>query len=270
MSSLMGERTRLRQVALVATDLDAVVKGLETELGVRSPFHDPGVSDFGLHNAVFAVGDSFLEVVSPVRAGTTAGRYLEKRGGDSGYMAIFQVPDMAAARNRVRDLGVRVVWTADLPDMAGTHLHPKDVPGAIVSLDWARPAGSWTWGGPDWTGRVPEHGPGGILGLVIAAVEPIAVAKRWASILGVEAEVVDGEGVAGEGVDSDGDAGPAAARLTLDGGRQTVRFITCPSRETEGIAEVTVALEEPPPRPAKAVEIGGVRFVLSSPQEESG
>ena len=72
-------------------------------------------------------------------------------------MAIFQVPDLAAARRRVAELGVRVVWTADLPDIAGTHLHPGDVPGAIVSLDWADPAQSWRWAGPSWTGRAPEH-----------------------------------------------------------------------------------------------------------------
>jgi hypothetical protein len=111
---------------------------------------------------------------------------------------------------------------------------------------------------------VPQHGGGGIVGLAVAAVEPNAVGERWASILGVDAEVVDGEGV-----HPDGNAGAAAARLTLDDGRQTVRFIACPSPEAEGIAEVTVALEEPPPRPAKPVEIGGVRFVLSSPREES-
>jgi hypothetical protein len=249
----MGEENRLRQVALVATDLDTVVQGLEAELGLSSPFHDPGISEFGLHNAVFSLGDTFLEVVSPVRAGTTAGRYLEKRGGDSGYMAIFQVPDMDDARRRVRDLGVRVVWTADLPDMAGTHLHPKDVPGAIVSLDWARPPGSWRWAGPDWTGRVPHHGEGGILGLAVAAVEPITVARRWASILGIDADVADDVG---------------APTLSLDHGRQTVRFIACPSSGAEGIAEVTVAVAEPPARPANAVEISGVRFVLSSPLRE--
>jgi hypothetical protein len=263
MSSFMGEEVRLRQVALVATDLDTVVKALETELGLSSPFHDPGVSEFGLHNAVFSLGDSFLEVVSPVRGGTTAGRYLEKRGGDGGYMAIFQVPDMADARRRVRDLGVRVVWTTDLPDMAGTHLHPKDVPAAIVSLDWARPPGSWRWGGPDWAGRVPQHGGGGILGLTVAAVEPITVARRWASILAVGAEVADEAGATGTA-----GAGAAAARLTLDHGRQAVRFIPCPSSGAEGIAEVAVALAEPPAGPPKGVEIGGVRFVLSSPVRE--
>jgi hypothetical protein len=62
-----------------------------------------------------------------------------------------------------------------------------------------------------------------------------------------------------------------AARLTLDHGRQAVRFIPCPSSGAEGIAEVSVALAEPPARPGKGVEIGGVRFVLSSPaREESG
>ena len=148
---------RLRQVALVAHDCGQVAGELREAFGWGEPFHDPGVGRFGLTNAVFAAGDTFVEVVAPVQAGTTAGRYLERRGGDGGYMAIFQVPDLAAARARLPGLGVRVVWTADLPDIAGTHLHPKDVPGAIVSLDWAKPAGSWRWAGPAWTGRVPEH-----------------------------------------------------------------------------------------------------------------
>ncbi len=88
--------------------------------------------------------------------GTTAGRYLDRRGGDSGYMAIFQLPELTQARRRVAAAGIRVVWSADLADIAGTHLHPKDVPGAIVSLDWADPPESWRWAGPEWTGARPS------------------------------------------------------------------------------------------------------------------
>src|SRR5260370_7311967 len=102
-------------------------------------------------------------------------------------MAIFQVPDLAAARRRVADLGVRVVWTADLPDMAGTHLHPRDVPGAIVSLDWAAPTQSWRWAGPSWTGQAPGHAHGGVTGLTIEVKDPRAAAQRWAAVLGVTA-----------------------------------------------------------------------------------
>jgi len=158
----------LRQVALVARDCGQVAGELSQAFGWPAPFADPGVGRFGLTNAVFAVGDTFVEVVAPVQPDTTAGRYLDKRGGDGGYMAIFQVADLAEARHRVASLGVRVVWTtADLPDMAGTHLHPRDVPGAIVSLDWANPEQSWRWAGPAWTARVPEYAPGGLTGLTI-------------------------------------------------------------------------------------------------------
>ena len=94
---------------------------------------------------------------------------------------------MTAARRRVAELGVRVVWTADLPDIAGTHLHPRDVPGAIVSLDWAAPEQSWRWAAPSWTGRVPEHAPGGVTGLTIEVNDPAAAARRWAAVLGISA-----------------------------------------------------------------------------------
>src|SRR5215472_1909003 len=84
---------RLRQVAMVARDCGAVAGQLSQAFGWAQPYHDPGVGRFGLTNAVFAVGDTFVEVVAPVQPSTAAGRYLGSRGGNSGYMAIFQMPD---------------------------------------------------------------------------------------------------------------------------------------------------------------------------------
>jgi len=232
---------RLRQVALVAHDCGQVAGELRDAFGWGEPFHDPGVGRFGLTNAVFAAGDTFVEVVAPAQAGTTAGRYLERRGGDGGYMAIFQVPDLAAARARLPGLGVRVVWTADLPDIAGTHLHPKDVPGAIVSLDWAEPAGSWRWAGPAWTGRVPEHAPGGgVTGVTIEVADPAAAAARWAAVLGVTWA-----------------ASGTAAGIELAGWGQRLRFEPARPGQGEGITAVSVA-GLPAGRAARV--IGGVRF----------
>ena len=57
---------RLRQAVVAASELDPVVERLRAELGLGEPFSDPAVAFFGLRNAVFALGDSFLEVVSPV------------------------------------------------------------------------------------------------------------------------------------------------------------------------------------------------------------
>ena len=219
---------RLRQVALVARDCGQVAGELRRAFGWRPPFHDPGVGRFGLTNAVFAAGDTFVEVVAPAQPDTTAGRYLERRGGDGGYMAIFQVPDLAAARRRVADLGVRVVWATELPDIATTHLHPRDVPGAIVSLDWAAPEQSWRWAGPSWTGRAPEHAPGGVTGLTIEVNDPAAAARRWAAVLGISA--------------ADGRPGPVADTVVeLPGPGQRLQFVPARGGPGEGITEVTIA-----------------------------
>ena len=178
---------RLRQVALVARDLTPTSAVLAAGLGLPAPFADPGVGEFGLANAVYEAGSDFLEVVSPACDGTTAGRLLERRG-DGGYMAIFQLAgfdDLRAARERLGTLGVRTVWQVDLDDIASSHLHPKDVPGAIVSVDATEPPASWRWGGPRWTGRTPDPAPGGgIASITVAVEDPGAAARRWAEVLG--------------------------------------------------------------------------------------
>ncbi|HLI52826.1 MAG TPA: hypothetical protein VKU88_00735 [Acidimicrobiales bacterium] len=237
----MSGLPRLRQVALAATELEPVAAALQGAFGWDEPFHDPGVGQFGLENAVFTVGDTFVEVVSPVRPGTTAGRYLDRRGGDSGYMAIFQVADLEAARRRIAGAGIKVVWQADYPDIAGTHLHPKDVPGAIVSVDWADPPESWRWAGPEWTGKAPARGGRGIAGIVVEVEDPAGAAARWATAIGVSGP---------------GEEGGPTVTLRLDPAGQIVRFVPLSHRAEAGIVEVYL-------RDASGVdvEVGGVRFV---------
>jgi hypothetical protein len=225
---------RLRQAVLVARDLAPVSERLRAELGLGEPFADPGVGTFGLHNAVYALGDTFLEVVSPVEPGATAGRYLD-RHGDGGYMVIFQLDDLDAARERAAALGMRTVWQLDLPDISGTHLHPADTRGAIVSLDRADPPGSWRWGGPDWTGKAGRGAPGRLRGVTIAVGEPDAVAARWAELLGVER---------GDG------------RLELDGGY--VAFER--ARDAERLVEIHVEV----PGRSERIDIGGTGFRLEA------
>ena len=175
---------RLRQVALVARDLEPVVADLCAVLGIEVGFRDPGVRQFGLHNAVMPIGDTFLEVVSPVEPDTTAGRFLDRRGGDGGYMVILQCDDLDADRRRVSDLGVRIVWSIDLPQIRGTHLHPRDVGGAILSLDAADPPSSWQWAGPEWERAVRMDVVSEITGVELQADDPLALGQRWSQVLG--------------------------------------------------------------------------------------
>jgi hypothetical protein len=171
----------LRQAVLAAHDLEAVAGRLREEFALGEPFSDPAVQYFGLRNAVFALGDTFLEVVSPTRPGTAAGRLLERRGGDCGYMLMFQLQDLAAARRRLAALNVREVFEVSLEDMAEVHLHPADMRGAIVSLSEPRPAQSWRWGGPGWEGR---RAAARVAGATIAVRDSEQVARRWAAVIG--------------------------------------------------------------------------------------
>ncbi len=174
---------RLRQVAFVARELEPVVEALCEVLGIQVAYRDPGVGVFGLRNAVMPLGESFLEVVSPERPGTTAGRLLERRGGDGGYMVIVQSQAREADRARVASLGVRIAWETTLEDAATLHLHPRDVGGAILSLDWMDPPESWRWAGPHWRETVRTDLVRGIAGVEIQARDPAAMARRWGEVL---------------------------------------------------------------------------------------
>jgi hypothetical protein len=192
---------RLRQVALVARDLDSTVAELCSTLGLSVCYHDPGVASFGLQNALMTIGDQFLEVVAPTQDGTTAGRLLDKRGGDGGYMALYEVDDLDTREAALAEAGVRIVWRGDLPDIRGRHLHPSDVGGAIVSIDEPVPNGAWRWGGPDWVAHHDNTVVTAVAGVVIGAIDPAAMRARWRAA-GVEHAVTfQPAGVRGEGLD---------------------------------------------------------------------
>ena len=91
----------IRQIVMVSELRDPIVQELSNLFEFEVAFNDPGVSHFGLENAVIPIGTDFLEVVSPVEDNTTAGRFLKKRKGDGGYMVIIQVDDFDLSKSLV-------------------------------------------------------------------------------------------------------------------------------------------------------------------------
>ena len=213
---------RLRQIALVAEDLGPAVDDLCAVLGLEVSFNDPGVAVFGLHNALLPVGDTFLEVVSPTKANTTAGRLLERRSGDGGYMVILQTRDLEADRQRVTQLGVRIVFEVNAPGVQGIHLHPRDVGGAILSLDAPESADDWPYAGP-WKSHVRSERVREIVGAELQAEDPAAMAQRWAKVLGRTAEP----------------AATGAHEIAIDGG--LLRFASIRDGRGEGVSGITLA-----------------------------
>lgn len=230
---------RLRQIALVGADLAAVSADIEAVLGVCNPYDDPGVGHYGLRNGVWAVGQTFLEVVSPNQEGTTAGRLLDKRGGDGGYMVILQVRDLAAARATAAAAGARIVDQIDRDGVAATHYHPRDVGAAILSIDWMDPWERWEWGGKGWEANaVPGQA---IVGAELQANDPAAMAARWSEVLGRPVER------SGE-----------TWRIALEDSE--IRFVPVRDDRGDGLAGVSIAT----PDAAKARSAARARGLIGS------
>lgn len=160
---------RLRQIVLVARDIDRVEDELASVFGWKVAYRDPLVGKWGLRNIVVPVADDFLEVVSPTEENTSACRHLDRIGGDGGYMLLFQVGDRDALTRRLVAQGVRVAYANDQETYRVTQFHPADCGGVMLSwdqvlhpqgADWTRPGGYWYAArGLDWlefvaTGRV--------------------------------------------------------------------------------------------------------------------
>ncbi len=184
---------RLRQIALVARDLRPVEQVICDQLGLEVCYRDPGLTHFGLRHGLYAIGDHILEVVVPKQPGTTAERFLDRRGGDGGYMVILQTDDVAGEKARIEAAGIRIVHeggtkgvTADggTASIHGIHMHPKDVGGAILSIDQSDPPESWGWAGYDWEYHSLDGVVSDLVAVDIQADDPAAMADRWAVAVG--------------------------------------------------------------------------------------
>lgn len=243
---------KVRQVALVANDLAMVRSQLFTLLGLSDDFADPGVSSFGLENSVMTIGDTFLEVVSPVAENTTAGRLLERRGGDSGYMVISQVRNLDAVSNRLDQLGVRKVWEIEIAGAAKAfHLHPKDVPGAICSFDEMTPPESWKWAGPGWEKRGAKY-VASIVGVEMQFEDPEHSATKWSRVFDRPISVRDEASVIAL------DDGEIRFVDATDGRGDCLRGVDFATNDWSAIAAAADRLDLP--RHEHAVDVCGTRF----------
>tara|TARA_B100000686_G_scaffold28496_1_gene28578 strand:+ start:1011 stop:1763 length:753 start_codon:yes stop_codon:yes gene_type:complete len=188
---------RIRQLVLVSEEREPVVRDLCDVFDLEVAFYDPGIIHFGLENAVIPVGDTFLEVVSPVQDKTTAGRYLERRNGNGGYMVIVQTDDLEREKSRVESEGIGIVWNADREEEGihakAIHLHPRDVGGAILSIDSMEPSEAWLWASPTWEENVRTETSNYLNGVHIQSKDPESMMKSWETALGLQAVFKDNE-----------------------------------------------------------------------------
>ena len=218
---------RMRQICLVARELAGIVETFRDVFGLEVCRRDPGVGKYGLENALFPVGNGFLEVVAPLREGTTAGRYLERRGGDGGYMVITQCADLAPRRARCEAVGVRVANEIRYVDYQELQLHPRDVGAAMLSF--SRQEGGEAADGP-WhpaASRGTSAERSSVVRTMAAAElqsdDPERLARRWSEVMELA-------------LSRDGRSRPVIA---LDDAR--LRFVPATDGRGEGLAGLDLA-----------------------------
>lgn len=189
--SLTADRPRLRHVVVCTHDLDAVEAEIASWLDVPVTQRDDFEAEFGLRNAVFTVGDSFLEICQPIHDDAPTSRFLAAQGGDAGYMACVQVPDLMAADEMIAAAGVRVAYAFDRRSINGgtasaRHLHPRDTGGTFFTIEQPDPASSWPYAGPAWHLHRRCRVVTGLAGVEVVAADPAAVLSRIAASVGVD------------------------------------------------------------------------------------
>jgi hypothetical protein len=210
---------RLRQICLVAPALEPAVRCFEQVFGLAVCYRDPNVATYGLENAVFPLGTSFLEIVSPTRPDTAASRFLERSEGRGAYMVIFDCSDPDRRAAHAQSLGVRIASTHRHEGFRGFQLHPKDCRAAMLELDRTEggedPMGAYgPAGGTGWTHAIRTGTTRRLAQLRVESPRPEELARHWSQILEVP---VSGRRLATQPTDVEFIEAPPGSREAVTG-----------------------------------------------------
>lgn len=218
---------RLRQICLVAPHVEPSVSTLCTVLGTMVCYVDPQVEKYGLVNALMPIGNTFLEVVAPTRDGAAAGRYLERRGGEGGYMVILECDDIEPWLAHLAATRVRIANDLDYPgEYRGLQLHPRDTGGALLEINHTF-GGAWDGpyhpAGSRWQGAHGVDADDRIIAAELQSPDPVRLAARWSAILRLPLHDVAG-----------------VPTIQLDLG--TLRFVPATDGRGEGLGGIEVKI----------------------------
>ncbi|MFH1603671.1 MAG: hypothetical protein ABIH03_07170 [Pseudomonadota bacterium] len=187
MNSTVGQYLRLRQICLVAADLAHETELVQAIFGLKECYRDANVARYGLENVLFPVGTDFIEIVSPTRPGTAAGRFLERHGGRYGYMVIMDCDDPEQRQKHCERLGVRTANLIRHDGYLGVQLHPKDTGGAMLEFNCTvggeDPMGAYAPAGPHWQQAIRQELTQGLIAAEIDCPDAPRFAARWSEIL---------------------------------------------------------------------------------------
>jgi len=127
--------TQIDHVGIAVSDLREAVERYRRTFGIE-PVHRERMDDQGVEEVLFAVGESFVQLLGALGPDTPVGRFLGKRGPGVHHVG-FRVASVADALEHLRAEGVGLIDEAPRPGSRGTTIafvHPKDTGGVLVEL----------------------------------------------------------------------------------------------------------------------------------------
>ena len=129
---------RLNHVAIAVPDLEAAAAQYRDTLGARvgDPQDEP---DHGVTVVFIELPNTKVELLHPLGENSPIAGFLEKNPAGGIHHMCFEVEDILAARDRLKEQGARVL--GDGEPKIGAHgkpvlfLHPKDFNGTLIELE---------------------------------------------------------------------------------------------------------------------------------------
>jgi methylmalonyl-CoA epimerase len=127
--------TEIDHVAIAVNDLDAAIAYYADTFGATVAHREVVESD-GVEEALLAVAESYVQLLTPTRPDSTVAQYLEKKGEGIHHVG-YRVANCAEALDSVKEHGGRVIDEAPRPGSRGTtvaFVHPKGAFGTLIEL----------------------------------------------------------------------------------------------------------------------------------------
>jgi methylmalonyl-CoA/ethylmalonyl-CoA epimerase len=127
---------RIDHVGYAVEDLEEAIRYHERLYGAQVAYRETMERD-GVREALIAVGDSFLQLLEPIRDDSPVAKFLERNGGPGVHHVGYGVENVATTLDSLKDLGVRVVDDVPRHGSRGcmvAFLHPKGALGVLVEL----------------------------------------------------------------------------------------------------------------------------------------
>jgi methylmalonyl-CoA/ethylmalonyl-CoA epimerase len=131
-ASLLEE---IDHVAIAVNDLEAAVAWYREVLGAEV-VHRERVERDGVEEALLAVAESYVQLLTPTNAESPVARFLSSRGEGIHHVG-YRVADCAVALAAIKEHGGRVIDEAPRPGSRGTtvaFVHPKTSFGTLIEL----------------------------------------------------------------------------------------------------------------------------------------